>query len=75
MAYNKKGYNIRARRMQEITKEHYEPENQSKCYRQVWKKHIFPLFGIGYRSYLRYIKVEVPKEPVIEDKRQLRLFD
>lgn len=75
MAYNRKGYNIRARRIQEVTAEYYEPENQSKCYHQVWKRHIYPLFGVGYRAYLKYLKVEVKEEPAQEDKRQLRLFD
>jgi hypothetical protein len=75
MAYNRKGYNIRALRIQEITEEHYEPENHAKCYKQVWKKHVFPLFGIGYRSYLKYLKVEVEAELKQEDTRQLRLFD
>lgn len=73
--YNKKGYNIRARTIQEITEKHYEPENQAKCYRQVWRKHIYPLLGIGYRSYLRYLKVETEPEQKEEDERQLKLFE
>jgi len=59
MAYNKNGYYKRAKSIQELTALHYERENQSKCYRMVWKTHIFPNFGIGYRSYLRYLKVEI----------------
>jgi len=70
-----KGYYIRARLFQEITAEHYEPENHAKCYKQVWRKHIRPLYGIGYRTYLNYLKVEVIDEPKQEDSRQLRLFD
>lgn len=75
MAYNRKGYYIRARKIQELTAEHYEVENHAKCYKAVWKKHIRPLFGIDYRTYLRYLKVRVPQEKKEEDKRQLRLFD
>lgn len=70
-----KGYFIRARLFQEITSEHYERENHAKCYKQVWKKYVFPLYGIGYRSYLKYLKVEVKPEPKQEDTRQLRLFE
>lgn len=60
MAYNKKGYYIRARLIQDITAKYYEPENQSKCYKMVWKTHIFPSFGISYRTYLKYCKVRQP---------------
>lgn len=56
MSYNKSGYNLRAKLIQQITAEYYEPENHSKCYKMVWIRHIYPRFGIGYRSYLSYIK-------------------
>lgn len=75
MAYNRKGYNIRARRIQEITAEHYEPENHAKCYKMIWKKHIYPAFGMCYDTYLKYLKVEVKPETKQEDQRQLKLFD
>jgi len=55
MPYNNKGYKIRARYIQRITQKYYEPENHAKCYKQVWKQHIYPLMGINYRSYLRYL--------------------
>lgn len=45
----------RIKEIQEITKKHYETGNQSKCYRAVWKNHIYPAFGICYRTYLTYI--------------------
>lgn len=56
MSYNKKGYNLRAMRILQITSEYYEPENQAKCYKKVWYYHIYTTFGIGYRSYLKYLK-------------------
>ena len=31
MAYNKKGYYLRARLIKEITAQYYEPENHAKC--------------------------------------------
>ena len=61
MAYNKKGYYIRARVIQEITAQYYEPEIHAKCYKMVWKKYIYPRFGICYHSYLKYIKVQTPE--------------
>lgn len=75
MAYNKKGYNVRALRIKEITAEHYEPENHAKCYKVVWKRYIYPRFGICYATYLKYLRVEVKEEAKQEDKRQLKLFD
>nr|DAN20578.1 MAG TPA: hypothetical protein [Caudoviricetes sp.] len=74
MSYNKKGYYLRARLIKEITKLYYEPENQSKCYKQVWKKHIRDRFGICYRSYLNYLKAEEPKEEPPGKTLQLSLF-
>lgn len=43
-------------RILQITSEYYEPENQAKCYKKVWYYHIYTTFGIGYRSYLKYLK-------------------
>ena len=61
MAYNKKGYYLRARLIKEITAQYYEPENHAKCYKMVWKKYIYPRFGICYRTYLKYMKVQEPQ--------------
>lgn len=52
--------------------EHYEPGNQSKCYRAVWRKHIEPKYGICYRTFLNYINEPLPKEP---PHREPTLFD
>ena len=63
MSYNKNGYYLRARMIRQITREYYEPENHSKCYKMVWKKYIYPRFGIGYRAYLNYLKAEDSGKP------------
>lgn len=62
----------RIREVCEITREHYEVGNQSKCYKAVWRKHIFPRYGICYRTFLNYIGEPIPKE---SEKKQLTLFD
>lgn len=49
----------RIKQIQEITQKHYEIGNQSKCYLAIWKKHIYPMFGICYRTYLNYISTPV----------------
>lgn len=72
MAYNKKGYYLRARVIQDITSRYYEPENHAKCYKQVWKTQIYPRFGICYRTYLTYCKAKEPEKK--NDERQLKLI-
>lgn len=63
--------------LQELTKLYYEPENQSKCYKQVWRKYIRSQFGICYRAYLRYLKVKTDEQEVkpVMKTIQLSLFD
>lgn len=62
MSYNKKGYYIRAANIRTVAQQHYELGRQDRCYKWVWKYHIWPLFGIGYRSFLNYLKVEEPPQ-------------
>lgn len=71
MAYNKKGYYIRAKLIQEITSHYYEPENQSKSHKMVWKTQIHPRFGIGYRAYLNYCKVSLPEDTEEEEMKKV----
>lgn len=75
MAYNKKGYYRRARMIQEVTRRYYEPERQDRCYAAVWRKHIYPVFGVCYAAYLRYLKATPPPEVPHPSQRQLALFD
>lgn len=73
MAYNKEGYYLRAKRLQELTAQYYEPGRQDRCLKWVWQRHVYPVYGIGYRPYLRYIKAKNPKaDPTTI---QLQLFD
>lgn len=45
----------RAERIKAITAMRYEPGNQAKCYKAVWRHYIEPEFGICYLTYLRYL--------------------
>lgn len=51
------GYLLRAKQIQEIDRLHYEPY-QDSCYKMVWKKYIYPIYGCNYRTFLRYLKVD-----------------
>ncbi len=45
----------RIKMAREITQKHYEPGNQSKSFKAVWRNYIFKIMGISYRTYLTYI--------------------
>ena len=75
MAYNRKGYYRRARIIQEITRKHYEPERQDRCYAAIWRKHIRDTFGMCYNTYMKYVKAELPQEVTAPTHKQLDLFD
>lgn len=47
---------LRAKTVCEITARYYEPERAARCFKWVWRKHIYPMFPISYRTYLRYLK-------------------
>lgn len=63
---------LRARMICELTQQHYEAGNQSKCYKAVWRKYIEPVYGICYRTYLNYIDTPLYRE---KEAKQLSLFD
>ena len=48
-----------AEEVQKITRQHYEPGRQDRNYRAVWKYHVQPHYPINYKTYLRYIKIDV----------------
>ncbi len=58
-----------------ITEQHYEIGNNSRCYKWVWRYHVYPAFGCCYRTYLNYLGIPTPPPVQQEDKRQLSLFD
>jgi len=51
-----------AEQVQEITRQHYEPGRQDRNYRAVWKYHILPKHHIKYKTYLKYLKINVEAE-------------
>ena len=53
----RKGVEVLAQTIYEETKQHYETGNQRRLYQGVWRRFIYPKYGIGYRSFLKYIKL------------------
>ncbi len=65
----------RAERIKAITAMRYEPGNQAKCYKAVWRHWIEPEFGICYLTYLRYLGISPDADEDARHDRQPSLFD
>mgnify|MGYP003623324121 CR=1 FL=1 len=61
MSYNKNGYYRRAKAIQELTATHYEPGRHDRCRKWVWKKYIEPLYNVTYKTFLSYLRVQIPE--------------
>lgn len=46
----------RIENVKKLSEKYYESGNLSKCHKSVWRRHILPVYGIGYRTYLKYLK-------------------
>ncbi len=63
-----------------IVEEEYQPGDQSRCYKAIWRRRVLPEFGICYKTFLSYIGVppsemEDEEQKEKEDPNQLSLFD
>lgn len=65
---------LRIQHVCDITRQHYERENLAKCYKQVWRHYVFPVYPMCYHTFLSYLRrgLEGYKEPQDE---QPSLFD
>jgi hypothetical protein len=43
------------RNIQAIARQYYEPGNQSKSYRQVWRRYVYPVYPCHYVTFMRYM--------------------
>lgn len=81
-AMGKKRYKSTKKRMKDIlaiVEAEYQPGDQSRCYKAIWRRRIHPEFGVCYKTLLSYLGVP-PSEleedkPEKEDTNQLNLFD
>ena len=51
-----------AEQVQAIARRYYEPGRQDRNYHAVWRHYVLPQCRISYRTFLRYMKVDVPAE-------------
>lgn len=45
----------RIRLVCEIAREHYEPGNLRRCYKEVWRRYVNPIYPMCYRTFLDYV--------------------
>ena len=70
----------RIRAIVAIVNEEYQPGDQSRCYKAIWRRRILPEFGVCYKTLLSYLGVlpsELEEEPSTgsgTDPSQLSLF-
>ena len=71
MAYNNKNFLKRRAAAVRLANEYYEPGRQDRCYKWVWRKHIYPIYQVEYDTLLRWIRAEKKANP---DAFQQNLF-
>jgi hypothetical protein len=51
-----------AEQVQTIARRHYEAGRQDRSYHAVWRYHVWPYYRITYKTFLRYMKIDVAAE-------------
>lgn len=70
MGKRHKNTQLRIKNVCAIVRQHYEEGNHARCYKAVWKKYVYPIYPMSYRTFLSYLNV--PPNP---SSPQLQLFD
>ena len=72
---------LRARKVQELTAQHYEPGRHDRCKRWVFKHVVFKVYPMSERTFFRLLSMDTnaadaPEgEKVAEfERRQMKLF-
>ena len=52
----------RIERVAEITEKYYEVGRLDRCYKEVWRRYVTPIYPMSYRTYLRYVQTNYKKE-------------
>lgn len=47
---------LRIQHVCDITREHYEEGNLAKCYKQVWRHFVYPVYPMCYHTFLSYLR-------------------
>ena len=68
-----KSTEARAKLIRALTDRYYEPGNNAKCSKAVWKKYINPIYPMSYRTYLNYLNIP-PDQPTLEEAQLPDVF-
>ena len=76
MAKHHKNTLLRIKHVCEITQQYYEEGNLQKCYKEIWRRYVYPIYPMCYHTYLSYIRTPMGdlKEKEDDDPLQLSLF-
>ena len=58
----------------DIVRQLYEPGRRDRCYKEVWRRYVYPVYPMCYRTFLHYIGVNVEQEMRRSRDAQLQLF-
>lgn len=60
------GYHLNTLRriglVNDIVRKYYEPGRRDRCYKEVWRRYVNPVYPMCYRTFLNYIGVNVAQE-------------
>lgn len=67
---------LRAKKVQELTAQHYQPGRQDRCKRWVFYNVVSKVYPMSERTFYRYLGISTDNEEnkQQEDKNQLKLF-
>ncbi len=49
----------RIKKVRMIVQRYYEPGNNRYCYKSIWRRYVYPLYPISYRTFLSYLDIPV----------------
>lgn len=58
----------------DIVRKHYEPGRRDRCYKEIWRRYVNPVYPMCYRTFLNYIGTNTELERRRNAERQLSLF-
>ncbi|GAD07592.1 hypothetical protein [Porphyromonas crevioricanis] len=45
--------------VQAIVAQHYEKGRRDRCYREVWRRYVYPVYPISYATFKNYMSVDI----------------
>jgi hypothetical protein len=70
MGRRHKNTQLRIKNVCKIVQQHYQEGNHAHCYKAIWKRYVYPIYPMSYRTFLSYLNVPPPP-----DTMQPSLFD